>query len=514
MKKRENWLYRVCEGLCVLLSISFALLRCYSNSPLFLDLGTDSPIFLTVGKAITLGKVPYVDIVENKGPLLFLLNGLPQYLMPGATGAFILEMLMSVGACLMILRMARYLQKGRLHIACALIPVTLYYSAISLHLSGGNYCEEYDVFLTVAAMAILLRSFYGKPKNTLWHAFGLGVLMMAVMLIKISDILGVGVTVLFYIAYVLREKKNFWKEAGAFIGGLAVVAAPIFAYLLATNSVGAMLQEYILSNFSHVSGAEDAGFFAQRVNMLFSGSDYARYSLQPVWLALIAAVVGVILLKICSRNQPKESYTGWLLAYSVALAVAVMAGTYVSTTGYGQHLIPIGAPIMLSGLILTVMLQRLMENRQLRGVTQAAAVGVAALLAWNGNLFLVERSLVSSEEYRQSIETYQEFQEEIWADRDSVFCVNMPRKWYYINDVMPAYKYMNLVSYIQNGVGENCAEAFEEFIMTNDIQFLVFQWEPEDYRGILTDATLDYIAESYVLDMAGSDSDFNLYVRW
>ncbi len=53
--------------------------------------------------------MPYVDLVENKGPLLFLLNGLPQFLVSGTVGTFILEALMAVGACLLILRSVRML---------------------------------------------------------------------------------------------------------------------------------------------------------------------------------------------------------------------------------------------------------------------------------------------------------------------------------------------------------------------------------------------------------------------
>ncbi len=148
------------------------------------------------------------------------------------------------------------------------------------------------MFFLVVAIWVLLRdsSALGKPRYR--SAVWLGVAFAGVALIKISDIFGVAVTVLFYCIRVLRRKHNFWRELGAFLGGVAVLAVPVFAYLLATNSVGAMWREYILSNFSHIAGSEELGFFATRWQLITRWDSYATLSLLPIGLALVAAAAG------------------------------------------------------------------------------------------------------------------------------------------------------------------------------------------------------------------------------
>lgn len=511
IKRQTNWLYLVCEGLCVMMSIGFVLMCGYSNSPLFLDYGTDGPIFLTVGKGITMGMVPYVDIVENKGPLLFLLNGLPQYFVPGTTGAFILELLMSIGACLLILRTARYVQGEDRNAACVVLPVALYYIVACRHMNGGNFGEEYNLFLIVAAMALLVRTLYAGERDTRRNAFGLGAAAMAVALIKISDIFAMAVTVLFYIAWTLRRKKPFWKEAGAFVAGLAVVAAPVFGYLIATGSVGAMFQEYILSNFSHVSTGEDVGFLASRAAMLLSGSEYAQASLLPLWAALIAAAVGGLLFWLGRKQHDHAEADGWLLAFGVAIAAAATVSAYVSITGYGQHLIPTAAPLMLSCLIVTAAIARLLRGRLLNVLTGLAALTLAVVMVGDSGIYIPQRPFVTSEAYQEDVSYQTEFLDRIEDEKDSVFCINVAREWYCFNDVMPAYKYINLINYINNGVGEGVDKDFEAYITQGEIKWLVVQWDIEDYRGILTDDTIDYINENYVLDQMDSRELRSLY---
>ena len=128
MQKLNRCFYVLCEIACIALAVVMAFFIATNNSPLFLEIGADNAIFLTVGKAITQGWVPYVDIVENKGPVLFLLNALPQFFMDGTLGVFIIEALMMVGATLLILNMARKLQGEKKSALCAVAPVGAYFA--------------------------------------------------------------------------------------------------------------------------------------------------------------------------------------------------------------------------------------------------------------------------------------------------------------------------------------------------------------------------------------------------
>lgn len=66
------------------LSMLYVLLFSYSTSPLFpYYYGGDSAQFLTIGKAWYLGKVPYIDLFDHKGPFIFWIDMLGFWLANG-----------------------------------------------------------------------------------------------------------------------------------------------------------------------------------------------------------------------------------------------------------------------------------------------------------------------------------------------------------------------------------------------------------------------------------------------
>jgi hypothetical protein len=67
--KNSLWDY----GILALIAVLFLLIFAYGTSPLFIDnFGiSDSAIFLLIGKGITAGYIPYVDLFDHKGPVMF-----------------------------------------------------------------------------------------------------------------------------------------------------------------------------------------------------------------------------------------------------------------------------------------------------------------------------------------------------------------------------------------------------------------------------------------------------------
>ena len=76
---------------CVFISFIF-LLICTKSSPLYvLNDWYDAECFFTVGKSMIKGKVPYLDLFEQKGPLLFLIYGIASLISNNSfIGVFIL----------------------------------------------------------------------------------------------------------------------------------------------------------------------------------------------------------------------------------------------------------------------------------------------------------------------------------------------------------------------------------------------------------------------------------------
>ena len=75
MKKLSNYLDNKKVILTILLIVSIlTLLICSKNSPLYpYNDWVDGNAFFTMGKGMFNGKVPYKDLFEQKGPLLYLI---------------------------------------------------------------------------------------------------------------------------------------------------------------------------------------------------------------------------------------------------------------------------------------------------------------------------------------------------------------------------------------------------------------------------------------------------------
>lgn len=81
------------------------LLFAYNNTPLGAAIGSDNAMYLTMGTALAKGGAPYVDVFDHKGPLLFALQGLPQWIGGGynLTAVFLQEVV-ALFACLTVVR--------------------------------------------------------------------------------------------------------------------------------------------------------------------------------------------------------------------------------------------------------------------------------------------------------------------------------------------------------------------------------------------------------------------------
>ena len=513
MRKLNRAFCTLCEILCIAAAFVLMFFIAVSNSPLFRNAGSNSSIFLMVGKAITMGWTPYVDIVENKGPLLFLINALPQFVLERTLGIFVVEVLLMVAAVAMLIHATRMLSG---HGRCALYVLVpaVYFAFLSENLHGGNFGEEYNLFLTVVSIWAFVRAVSGRTKRGWLTPFLLGLCLLGVALIKISDIFGVGISVVFYLLWMARKKRPFWKDAGAFFCGAALITLPVMAYLIAHQAVGAMFEEYILSNFAHVGGEGESGFVAERIALMQRSPWYAFNSFKPL-IAAVGALAAITVCRLVGRkNREEKGSDVWFMAsWMICLAVVCCGQTYVSATGYGQHLMPIAASLAASAMLAAAALCHLIPQKAegVRLVAGVASVGAAVLLLVASPLSFDMEGCVGSEAYEEKLAYEQEFLEIIEDEKDSVFGIGMPKEWYLYNDVLPAYKCINLVNYIYANVGENRAEDFEAALMEEPIAWLVFRRTPENYRGVLTDETLDFIYENYYLYSVDESESRELY---
>ena len=96
MKKSAAWR---AAGVSLLLALAYSLVIYYCNTPIGASIGSDSAMYLTMGTALAQGYAPYLDIFDHKGPLLFILQTIPQAIAGGysLTSVFVMEVLFRFG---------------------------------------------------------------------------------------------------------------------------------------------------------------------------------------------------------------------------------------------------------------------------------------------------------------------------------------------------------------------------------------------------------------------------------
>ena len=79
----RRWAQAKRAVLTLALAFVFALVFYTCNTPLGAWIGSDNAMYLTMGTALANGYAPYSEIFDHKGPLLFILQMLPQLFTSG-----------------------------------------------------------------------------------------------------------------------------------------------------------------------------------------------------------------------------------------------------------------------------------------------------------------------------------------------------------------------------------------------------------------------------------------------
>ncbi|MBQ3450832.1 MAG: glycosyltransferase family 39 protein, partial [Selenomonadaceae bacterium] len=133
-------------------SVLFVLIFSTSTSPLYDSLGDDSAIFQAVGRGWAEGLLPYVDLFENKGPLIFLIDALGYMIRP-RVGIFLLQIPAMYLSFLLAWRSLGIFLSGKVKIAAAIF-MFMHYAIYTL---DGNRTEEWSMPFLMAATYFFLR---------------------------------------------------------------------------------------------------------------------------------------------------------------------------------------------------------------------------------------------------------------------------------------------------------------------------------------------------------------------
>lgn len=226
----------------------------------------DSSVFIYIGKMMKQGLVPYRDLFDHKGILLYFIQYLG--LVPGADnfwGIWILEVLHMFGTVWFLFKISGLFTEDKIIRYLAVIAVAVMCGMNTYE--GGNFTEEYALPWIAAALYIFLKyfkSFCYEFYEIVW----LGVGFAVVSLLRVNMVtvwIAFMPLIVIYMLYKRSFKELFHCIAG-FCAGIFLIYLPVLLYMLWTDCLQDFIDCYILFNFGYSDGGSN--FLAVRSSIM------------------------------------------------------------------------------------------------------------------------------------------------------------------------------------------------------------------------------------------------------
>jgi hypothetical protein len=299
------------------------------SNPLFSYPGRDGGIFLYVGSLILKGKIPYLDVWENKGPLVFYINALGLFLTNGSRwGVWLLEFLFFFCAGYI-----GYTFINRvMGIVPALIGTFIWITAAGNVLQGGNFSEEYSLLFSFVAALFYLKSLE-QPGNK-FYSLLIGVSLGLNILLRPNNIgmQAAAVGAYFVLAIVSRDWRLLLRRMVLIALGGIVVLAPVILYFALQDALMEMVNVVLVFNVQYSEGgglfrvlggllnaSTSIGLIFVTISLLGYGLSLLSFFKREVFetvlgkfllILIIGWPIEAVLSSLSGRNYP-HYFLGW-----------------------------------------------------------------------------------------------------------------------------------------------------------------------------------------------------------
>jgi len=364
--RRSLWAYW--PHAVILVATGFVTIR-DDWGPLSLPRQTDSTIYGYIGWAMTQGKVPYVDVWDNKGPLVYVLNYFGM-LINTNHGIFVIGFLFTLATGVFMYRFAR-LFAGELPSVAATLLMLVTLARVQV---GGNLTEGYAMAFVMIAYYLMARVLIER-RLVWWHSVIIGAASAACFLLRINlvaPILGFGAVLFIHVLASKRVAAALWL-VGHVVIGAALFVAPFLVYLTGHGALQACIDAAYTSSFSSPS-------WATRAQAIYTILSYMHNTYA---LDITAAFLVVSLVWLAAHRIRTTTGRVMVVAISVSLVVNVYANMitgadyeHYSTTFVAIMLFPVLVFFRLAVTLLT----RTVGQIKLPGLSRATTAGVVGAL--------------------------------------------------------------------------------------------------------------------------------------
>ena len=317
----ENRRAFACCVLCTLLAAAV----CSECSLLYpINSHVNQNCFFTVGRAWMNGMVPYRDLFEQKGPLLYLVYGAGSLVSRGGFfGIFLIELVSGSAFLYLIYRTCGLYARKR---TPAVIPAAALavYTAKSFSTGGGP--EELCLPLFAYALYLGLASVL-ESRSIRWMQFFLVGLSAGIVLWTKFTFAGFFLGWAMYFSFRFLRKRDsgaFGRMMTGIAAGVCIITLPVLLYFRSRGALQDLVQVYLLDNIRLYSGYQGGGFLTGILRNYWTGigvlADGSFLILFLIALGLMRDRTGLLL--ICFAFLFGTSFAG---QYSWAYYALVFA---------------------------------------------------------------------------------------------------------------------------------------------------------------------------------------------
>jgi hypothetical protein len=245
-------------------SVVFLLWYSPYTTPLNPYYGYDSAIFMTIGQGWANGYLPYVDLFDHKGPVLYLIQYIGYLLHPGKIGVFYIQVINLFFCLLLVFHISRLFTDIKRSLIIGLFFLLLFSGTIR----EGNLVEEWSLIPILLPIYLSFRVLLNKNyKHIGCFSFLFGICFGVLALIRINNA-AILCGLVFGILFLLirdRKYKFLLKSIYLFMLGVCTFVLPILVYFYINGFLGDMLYGTFLFNLKYATSN-----FEQRTFSLFA----------------------------------------------------------------------------------------------------------------------------------------------------------------------------------------------------------------------------------------------------
>lgn len=231
-----------------LLIISFmCMLLITTSSPLYsVNISPDSNVMFTIGKSFWNGLMPYKNLFDQRGPLIYLINSIAALISYRSfTGIYIFESLLTFLDLMFIYKILNLKFDSFISFISTLMSIPFIFN--SKFLSYGNIPEEYAIPLIFITLYILAKKDLSKWNKT--NFYTMGVFLAITFWIKYT----LSITwIIIFISLLIFYKK--YKKVGELLAfgfiGFATISFPILLIYFIKESLGQLMYVYFYLNIT------------------------------------------------------------------------------------------------------------------------------------------------------------------------------------------------------------------------------------------------------------------------